>query len=50
MREFSELELVRREKAKNIKELGIDPFGERFNRDSFAIDIKNKLFYKLAEL
>ncbi len=42
MREFSEQELVRREKAKNIKELGIDPFGERFNRDSFAIDIKNK--------
>ena len=42
MREFSEQELVRREKAKNIKELGIDPFGEKYDRDSFAIDIKNK--------
>lgn len=42
MREFSEQELVRREKAKNIRELGMDPFGEKFDRDSFAMDIKNK--------
>ena len=42
MREFNEQELVRREKAKNIRELGIDPFGEKFDRDSFAQDIKNK--------
>ena len=42
MHEFSEQELVRREKAKNIKELGIDPFGEKFLRDSFAGDIKDK--------
>lgn len=42
MREFNEQELVRREKAKNIKKLGIDPFGEKFLRDSFAKDIKDK--------
>lgn len=41
MREFNEQELVRREKLKNIKELGIDPFGEKFERDSFAQDIKD---------
>ena len=27
MREFTEQELVRREKAENIRSLGIDPFG-----------------------
>ena len=30
MREFSEQELVRREKLKKIEELGLDPFGHRF--------------------
>ena len=42
MREFTEQEEVRREKAKNIRDLGIDPFGQRFDRDSFAKDIKDK--------
>ena len=42
MREFSEQELVRREKALNIRNMGIDPFGHRFERDSFANDIKEK--------
>ena len=46
-REFTEQELVRREKAKNISELGMDPFGQRFERDSFAKDIKDK--YKDVE-
>ena len=41
-REFSEQELVRREKLSKFKELGIDPFGQRFDRDSFAADIKEK--------
>ena len=41
-REFTEQELVRREKAKNIREMGMDPFGHKFERDSFAEDIKNK--------
>ena len=46
-REFTEQELVRREKAKNIADLGMDPFGQKFERDSFANDIKEK--YKDVE-
>ena len=42
MREFTEQELVRREKAQKLRELGLDPFGHRFERDSFAADIKEK--------
>ena len=42
MREFNEQELVRRDKAKKIRELGIDPFGHVFNRTGFASDIKAK--------
>ncbi len=34
MREFSEQELVRREKAKKIKDQGIDPFGHRIDVNS----------------
>ena len=47
MREFTEQELVRREKASNIREKGMDPFGHRFDRDSYAKDIKEK--YKDVE-
>lgn len=42
MREFTEQELVRREKAQNIKNMGIDPFGHKFLRTGFAKDIKDK--------
>lgn len=42
MREFSEQELVRREKSEKLRELGLDPFGQRYDRDSFAADIKVK--------
>ena len=42
MRELTEQEIVRRDKLNNFKELGIDPFGHRFDRDSFAKDIKEK--------
>lgn len=42
MREFSEQELVRREKSEKLSELGLDPFGQRYDRDSFAADIKEK--------
>ena len=47
MREFSDQELVRREKAQKIKELGMDPYGHKFERDSFAIELKEK--YKDVE-
>jgi len=42
MREFSEQELVRREKCEKLRELGLDPFGHRFDRENFAIDIREK--------
>ena len=42
MREFTEQELVRREKLTKLQELGLDPFGQRFDRDAFAKDIVDK--------
>ena len=42
MREFTEQEVIRREKSENIRALGIDPFGHRFDRTAFAKDIKDK--------
>ena len=47
MREFSEQELVRREKRDMIRSLGLDPFGSRFDREDFAKDIVEK--YKDVE-
>ena len=47
MRELTEQEIVRREKAEKIKELGLDPFGHSFKRTAFAKDIKDK--YKDVE-
>ena len=41
-RELTEQELVRRGKLDKLVELGLDPFGQRFERDSFAADIKEK--------
>ena len=43
MREFSEQELVRREKAKNLRNIGLDPFGQRFDRTDFSLDVKKKV-------
>jgi lysyl-tRNA synthetase class 2 len=42
MREFTEQELVRREKCEKLRELGLDPFGHRFDREYFAKDIREK--------
>ncbi len=42
MREFTDQELARREKADKLKELNIDPFGHRFDRTAFNIEIKEK--------
>ena len=41
-RQFTEQELIRREKAEKLREAGLDPFGDRFDRDSFAADLKEK--------
>ena len=42
MRELTEQELVRREKLNDLRERGLDPFGHRFERDSYSQDIKDK--------
>ena len=42
MREFTEQELVRREKLNKIRDMGIDPFGHRFDVTDFSINIKEK--------
>ncbi len=42
MRELTDQEIIRREKAEKIRELGIDPFGERFERTDYAADISEK--------
>lgn len=47
MREFSEQELIRREKAENIRNIGIDPFGHRFDRTHTSGDIKS--LYEVME-
>ena len=42
MRNFTEQELVRREKVEKLKALGLDPFGQRYDREDYAVDIKEK--------
>ena len=42
MREFTDQELIRREKAEKLREMGLDPYGNRFERTAFNLDIKEK--------
>ena len=49
MREFTEQELVRREKLKELENLGIDPFGARFDVTSNSKEIKEKYADKTKE-
>ncbi len=42
MREFTEQELVRREKCENLRNLGMDPFGHSIKLTSNSKDIKDK--------
>ena len=42
MRELTDQEKVRREKKEKLEELGLDPFGEKFERDSYASELKEK--------
>ena len=42
MRQLTDQEIVRREKAENIRNLGMDPFGQKFDRTDYAQDIKDK--------
>ena len=48
-RNFTEQELVRREKASKLKELGMDPFGDRYDRTALAGDLKEKYEGKTHE-
>lgn len=48
-RNFTEQELVRREKASKLKELGIDPFGDRYDRTALAGELKEKYEGKTHE-
>ena len=41
-RKLTEQELVRREKAENLRKLGYDPFGSRYDREDYANDVKEK--------
>ena len=45
MRELTEQEMVRREKAEKLRELGLYPFGHIFDRDRYAKYIKEKYSY-----
>ena len=42
MREFTDQELVRREKVQKIRDMGIDPFGSKFARTAYNEEIKEK--------
>lgn len=43
MREFTDQELARRDKLAKLKELGIDPFGQKFERTDYSTDVKEKV-------
>ncbi len=49
MRELTEQEIVRRDKAENIRSLGMDPFGHRFDRTHRSGDIKKQYSDKTNE-
>ena len=46
-RNYSEQELVRREKVEKLRELGLDPFGHKYDRKDWAKDVVDK--YKDVE-
>ena len=41
-RKLTEQELVRRDKALKLRELGYDPFGSKYDRSDYANDVKEK--------
>ena len=40
---LTDQELVRRQKVEKLKELGIDPFGQAYDRRDWSLDIRNKV-------
>ncbi len=49
MREFTEQELVRREKLSKLIDLGIDPFGHKYDVSGLSSEIKEKYAAKTHE-
>ena len=47
---LSDQELVRREKAKKLQELGIEPFGKKFIRTGTSLDLRKYKDYSKEEL
>ena len=47
MRKLTDQEIARRDKMKKIQDMGIDAFGQRFERDAYAKDLQEK--YKDVE-
>ena len=43
MRKLTEQEIARRDKMQRIKDMGIDAFGQKFERDFYAAELKEKL-------
>ena len=41
-RERTDQEIVRREKAEKLREMGMDPFGHKFDRDAYAEELQEK--------
>ena len=48
-RKFTDQELVRRQKLQELKDLGIDPFGQRFDVTAYTSDIRKNYSGKTAE-
>ncbi len=40
---LSDQEIVRREKVEKLKDLGIDPFGQAYERSTYSLDIREKV-------
>ncbi len=45
--ELNDQEIVRRQKMNDLRDKGVDPFGQRFERSDYSIDLKEK--YKDAD-
>ena len=48
-RKFTDQELVRRQKLQELKDLGIDPFGQRFDVTAYTSDIRKNYSDKTAQ-
>ena len=42
MRKLTDQEIARRDKMKKIQDMGLDAFGQRFERDAYAKDLQEK--------